>query len=226
MKIAIMQPYFAPYLGYMQLLRQSDLFVIFDDVQHIWRGWVHRNQLRLRNGELDWLTLPLAYAPQDALIRDLTFALDAKQRMALEMRRFQAFERLPADLLALVVDTEGPFVRYATRLLVACCKHLDIRPRVMHADDLMLPRELRGQDRIIAICKLLGATEYLNAPGGKGLYDEGRFKEAGIKLEFLPTWTGQKGSVLQVLADRGRGGHERDCGAVQTGRVCGGARGV
>ena len=42
MKLAIMQPYFFPYLGYFQLLRAVDKFVIYDDVNFIKRGWIHR----------------------------------------------------------------------------------------------------------------------------------------------------------------------------------------
>jgi hypothetical protein len=204
LRIAVMQPYWAPYLGYFELIRQTGLFVIFDDVQHIRRGWVHRNKLRDRNGQWQWLTLPLAYAPQDALISELVFAPDAKAHMLAEMRRFPAFDegRLPTDLRELVADTTGPFVRYCTRVMVACCGHLGIKPRVMHADDLFLPRTLRGQARIIAICKLLGATEYLNASGGRGLYYAEDFAKEGIKLEFLPEWDGEMASVLQVLSER------------------------
>ena len=68
MRIAIMQPYFLPYAGYFRLLQQTDLFVVYDCVQFIRRGWIHRNRLANMNKELSWLTLQLAKAPQEVRI--------------------------------------------------------------------------------------------------------------------------------------------------------------
>lgn len=202
MKIAVMQPYFAPYLGYFELIRQVDLFVLFDDVQHIRRGWVHRNKLLDHNGQPQWLTLPLVHVPQNTLIRDLVFTDDANARMYDEAARFPAFDdgKLPIDVVQLVAATHGSFVPYCTRLLVACCRHLGIKPKIMHSDDLSIPRAIKGRSRIVEICRQLGATEYLNASGGRELYNEADFQEAGIKLEFLPPWAGRMESVLEVLA--------------------------
>ena len=47
--VAIMQPYFLPYIGYFQLLAAVDTFVVLDDVNYINRGWINRNRL-LING--------------------------------------------------------------------------------------------------------------------------------------------------------------------------------
>ena len=76
--IAIMQPYFIPYAGYFRLFAASDLFVIYDCVQFPRQGWVHRNRLVDTSGKERWLTLPLAKAPQQVLIRDLRFAPNAE----------------------------------------------------------------------------------------------------------------------------------------------------
>ena len=45
MRIAVMQPYFLPYIGYWQLLRAVDTFVVLDDVNYINRGWINRNRI-------------------------------------------------------------------------------------------------------------------------------------------------------------------------------------
>src|SRR5262244_1544533 len=86
--VAIMQPYFVPYAGYFRLYAASDLFVVYDCVQFPRRGWVHRNRLVDRTGALRWLTLPLAKAPRDILIRDLRFTSDAEAAEALGNHRF------------------------------------------------------------------------------------------------------------------------------------------
>ena len=58
MKLAIMQPYIFPYLGYFQLLNSVDHFVFYDDVNFIKGGWVNRNQL-LINNQNKFFTVPL-----------------------------------------------------------------------------------------------------------------------------------------------------------------------
>jgi WbqC-like protein family len=58
MKLAIMQPYFFPYIGYFQLIAAVDVFVVYDDVQFIKNGWINRNRILL-NKSASWITLPV-----------------------------------------------------------------------------------------------------------------------------------------------------------------------
>jgi hypothetical protein len=203
MRLAIMQPYFAAYPGWFRLLSETDLFCCLDTVQFQRRGFMHRNRLLDRNGVMQWLTLPLAEAPLDVKIQDLTFAPDAYPRMVEQMRRFPAFESLPFDIVAATLAIDGGFVPYTMNLLQACCKRLSIRFNVTYASALDLP-DMPAQDRIIEICKRLGASEYVNAPGGRSLYQPEAFKAAGIDLQFLPPWTGPTESILQVMAEKRR----------------------
>ena len=71
--VAVMQPYFMPYAGYFRLFAAADLVAIFDCVQFPRRGWVHRNRLPGRNGETQWLTLPLQKATTGTQINNLKF---------------------------------------------------------------------------------------------------------------------------------------------------------
>ena len=59
MRVAIMQPYFFPYIGYFQLMAACDVFLVYDDAQYIYGGWVNRNRI-LVNGTAQWLTVPVA----------------------------------------------------------------------------------------------------------------------------------------------------------------------
>ncbi len=69
MRLAVMQPYIFPYLGYFQLLSAVDRFVFFDDVNFIKKGWIHRNQL-LVSGQKHLFSVPLQRASQNKLIKD------------------------------------------------------------------------------------------------------------------------------------------------------------
>ena len=56
--IALMQPYFFPYLGYFQLINHVDEFILYDDVQYMKGGWINRNRI-LENGKPVYITLPV-----------------------------------------------------------------------------------------------------------------------------------------------------------------------
>lgn len=200
--VAIMQPYFAPYAGYFRLIAAADLFVIYDCVQFPRRGWVHRNQLPDAAGRLQWLTLPLAKADRETAIRDLAFRPDAQEAMDEMLRRFPllASDREdPHGLVELVRDMRGTPVDYIERLLARASAALGLPWRVLRSSSLAIPRELTGQDRIIAIAKAVGARRYVNAPGGRALYEPRRFAEAALELRFLPDHQGPYASILARL---------------------------
>jgi WbqC-like protein family len=197
--VAIMQPYFIPYAGYYRLFVASDLFVIYDCVQFPRRGWVHRNVLVDASGVERWLTLPLAKAPQSALIRDLRFPPDAAERFAERLRPFPLSARCPesvAPILAALSDIRGTPLDYIERLLELTVAYCGLRWQAIRSSSLNLPAKFRGQDRILEIARRLGAKRYVNAPGGRDLYDPAAFDQAGFELRFLVDYPGPKDSIL------------------------------
>lgn len=211
--VAIMQPYFIPYAGYFRLFAASDLFVIYDCVQFPRRGWVHRNRLVDATGTERWLTLPLEKAPQNVLIRDLQFPPNAARILADRLRKFPLVAKDPASIehiLAALCDVRGRPLDYIERLLECTASYCGVPWRVMRSSTLNVPAEIRGQDRIIEIARRLGARRYVNAPGGRDLYDTGAFADAGIALRFLPDYAGSHASVLTRILHEDRNDLERD----------------
>ncbi len=202
-RIAIMQPYFVPYAGYFRLFATADLFVIYDCVQFARRGYVHRNQLPNAGGKPQWLTLPLQPAPRETRIDEMHFASDAPARLAAQCRRFPSLTPLPESWAALFAAAKGPLVPWLQRSLEMTCAALGITTPMRRSSSLDLPGSLKGQERIIAICERLGASAYVNAPGGRDLYDATRFSAYGITLEFLPPYDGPKWSILHALMTEG-----------------------
>jgi hypothetical protein len=198
-----MQPYFVPYAGYFRLFAQADLFVVYDCVQFPRRGWVHRNRLLDANGNLQWLTLPLAYAERDVTIRDLAFRAQPRPELDAQTRRFptlntEAFRDCAfRDVLR---DFSGTPVDYLERTLSFACGQLGLPFKTLRSSSLGLPTSLRGEDRILAIVKALSGSTYVNAPGGQDLYSVENFAAQGIELRFLPQWQGDFSSILQRLA--------------------------
>ena len=211
--IAIMQPYFVPYAGYFRLFAASDLFVIYDCVQFLRRGWVHRNRLVDAAGAERWLTLPLEKAARDALICDLRFPPDAVQIFANRLRHFPLAAADPGSVepvLAALRDVAGSPLDYIERLLERTVAYCGIPWRVVRSSSLNVPAEFRGQDRIIEIARRLGAGRYINAPGGRALYDHDAFARAGIELRFLPDYGGSHLSVLTRILHEDRSELARD----------------
>jgi hypothetical protein len=198
---AVMQPYFAAYAGYYRLLAAVDVFVIFDCVQFPRRGWVHRNRLPDARGEADWLTLPLRPAPFYAPIRGLEFAEDADARIAERLRAFPSLRELegPAQALLHAAPFRGPLVDYLEDQIFAACAFLEVKPKIIRSSSLDVAPELRAQDRVLEILRLVGASDYLNAPGGRDLYDADAFAGCGMTLNFLEPHLGESWSLLHRL---------------------------
>jgi hypothetical protein len=198
-----MQPYFVPYAGYFRLFAAADVVVMFDCVQFPRRGRVHRNLVPDAGGTPKWLTLPLEKAPRKTLIGDLRFAADAPSRLEREIRRFpvlqRARERGDPLLERVVAPTMRDAAAYLCGLVGTAARELGFERTLLRSSALGIPRELRGQERVVEIARRLGATRYVNLSGGRGLYDRTRFTQAGIELRFLAPHGGSMVSILPRL---------------------------
>jgi hypothetical protein len=203
-RISIMQSYFLPYAGYFRLMCDVDAFVMLSSVQFPKGGWVHRNRLRDDLGRLRWLTLPLAPMPLGTSIADVRYAEGAEATLADMARRFAAC-RAPRDHTAGLVEratsVSGAPVATIETLLSGTAAVLGLSVPFVREAELGLPSDLRGQERIFAICAALGANAYVNSMGGRDLYDPGEFVRRGLKLEFLAEYQGDPASILQRLHD-------------------------
>lgn len=197
--ISIMQPYFLPYAGYFRLFEKSDIFVLYDCVQFPRRGWVHRNRFTNYKGELSWLTLPLKKSSQDTRISDLQFQENAKEIIKQQMNKFPALCK-NHEIITYILDVEDKKpVEYLHNLLQETCRMLNKPFNVVYSSKFNIEAEIKGQNRIIKICKELGAKKYINSPGGRSLYDPELFKNNGITLEFLDEYQGPMQSVAETI---------------------------
>ncbi len=199
MRIAVMQPYLYPYAGYFRLLAASDIFILYDDVQFPRRGRVHRCEIRPGR----WLTLPLMHQPRDTLIRDLRWHKDARGELDRRLSSFDVPREVECPVAASVcnhlygpLDEVVDFLETGIRLVAHA---VGIHAPIIRSSALEIDPSLRGQARITEIVKVLGGNCYINAPGGRGLYDAGQFDAAGLQLKFLVPYTGQFLHILQPL---------------------------
>ena len=187
MTLGIMQPYFFPYLGYWQLLANVDKYVVYDDVTYIKGGWINRNNF-LINGQKNLLTMRLEKASSYTLIKDIAIKDDfVKFLKTIEMgyKKAPFFEdifRLLKDICQCPDKKLGQFLFNSH---IKICEYLGINTELILSSSFEKHTELKGKDKVISICKQLGADEYINAIGGQELYDKKEFAENGIRLNFL-----------------------------------------
>lgn len=192
MRIAIMQPYFFPYIGYFQLIRSVDTFVFYDDVNFIKRGWINRNKF-LVNGEERIVTIPCVRVSQNKLIKDIQVDTNnpifrnAFRTLELSYKRAPYFDdvwdRVVSPCLSMDQTSISDFCIVGVRNI---CDYLGIRTQfkissVERYGNDALPRE----ERLIDIVRREGFSEYVNAIGGQAIYDKSYFRIQGVVLHFL-----------------------------------------
>ncbi|ADE10844.1 WbqC family protein [Sideroxydans lithotrophicus] len=188
--IAIMQPYFLPYIGYFQLMAAVDKFVVFDDVHYINRGWVNRNRLLL-DGAAHTFTLPLRGASQNRLICEIELVGEPGWRDKLLRTIRQAYAKAPcfAEVFALMERLiTFPAVRLDEFLLNSLREvagYLALEVEIEGTSRIYRNSHLGGQERILDICRQEHADIYINPVGGEDLYDRASFRQQGIQLKFL-----------------------------------------
>lgn len=190
MKLGIMQPYFIPYIGYWQLLNAVDEYVIYDDVNFIKGGWINRNRI-LVNKVPQYFNIPMLGASPNKLINEVGVNQDEKV-INKNLRIVQAaYSKAPyfKDVFPMVEEMlrcgESNLASYITVSTRMICDYLGIRTKIFISSDIEKNNQLTGQDKVLEICRILGATEYYNAIGGRELYSFEAFQEKGIVLHFL-----------------------------------------
>ena len=190
-KVAIMQPYAFPYIGYMNLVNASDKFVFYDDVNFIKKGWINRNRIML-GGDPYRFTIPLQRQSQNVMIKDT------------EVSDLTIF----AEKFLNQLDSEYKNAPYKTKVLdyvrdVLINNHKNISEVAIASVELFFDyvgieknfhcssiefastRGLEKAERLIKITKLLDSCEYINAMGGTLIYAKDFFASNGIVLNFV-----------------------------------------
>ena len=189
-KIAIMQPYFLPYLGYFQLIKAVDIFVVYDNVKYTKKGWINRNRMLL-NGHDTMFTLPLA-ASSDSLpvnekhISDIFDVVKRKTLAKMENAYREApFFKATFPLIKSVFEYNSRnLFQFVYNAILVMLEHLNIKTSLVISSSLAVDNQCKGVNKVIAICNSMGATTYINPIGGIHLYTDKVFKEAGIDLYF------------------------------------------
>jgi hypothetical protein len=190
MILAVMQPYFLPYIGYFQLIKTVDRFVIYDDVNFINKGWINRNNL-LNGSSAQLFTIPLKGASQNRLIREIEIADDNAWTKKLLRTIEQTYKKAPLfdQVYPLLNELINAPERHIGGLAVSSLKsvsaYLGITTPFVDSSVIYGNEELKAQERILDICRKENADHYINPIGGMEIYSRELFETAGVKLNFI-----------------------------------------
>lgn len=189
MKIGIMQPYFMPYIGYFQLIKAVDRYVVYDDVNYIRYGWANRNHI-LVNGAKHRFVLPIRDVSQNRKFNEHEYCGDFDKFLTLLRREYVNSDNYSSayPLIERIMSfSDKNVARFNANSLKEICRYLGIETEILMSSEIAKDNSLKGSERVYDICKVIKGDIYINAIGGQHLHFKEEHKLHGIDLYFLET---------------------------------------
>lgn len=193
MKIAIMQPYFAPYIGYFQLMKSVDKFVVYDNIQFTKKGWINRNRI-LQTGKEELFSIPISKDSDYLDIRERKLSADFLETNKKTLRKIESsykkapyFKEVFYELnKCFLFDRHSNLFEFVFNSINVFKEYLKIDTPIIKSSEIDDENyHLKGKERVMHICKILEADCYINAIGGMELYTKEAFQQHNISLNFI-----------------------------------------
>lgn len=213
MKLAIMQPYFFPYIGYFQLINEVDEFIIYDEVNFIKKGWINKNNI-LINGKSYSIRVPLREKSSFKKISEVEIQDNDNWRKKMLLDLYVNYKR--AKYFNDVYPILEKVINYPTikiselnfQSIKSVCNYLGIKTKISNdisrfsdleyklssdsINEKLFPNIKlnyfeRKVIRILEICRIKDGTTYINPIGGTCLYEKEDFLANGVELKFVKT---------------------------------------
>jgi hypothetical protein len=192
MILGCMQPYFFPYIGYFDLINRCDTWVVFDTPKYGRRQWMNRNRILRPDWSWQYITAPVARRSSSGSIEAVR-VLDkqaALQRILGQLEHYKPkkapffFDTVNLVERCFAITTGDSLVELTVNSLRVVCDHLAIAfaPVLLSQAKLPLPEIHEPGEWALEISAAMGASDYVNAPGGGALFDPEAFAARGIRL--------------------------------------------
>lgn len=190
MKLAIMQPYFFPYIGYFQLINAVDEFVIYDNIEFTKKGWINRNRILVNEADAI-ITLPLKKDSDYLHVKDRylaeTWEIERKKmlnRITESYRKAPCFKETYEVIEKCILYEDRNLFKFILHSLQTLMQYLNIKTNLVISSSILVDHQLKSDAKVMAICKERGADMYINPIGGIVLYDKNHFKQNNLELQF------------------------------------------
>lgn len=186
MIVSVHQPQYFPWLGYFDKINKSDVFVYLDDVQYKKREWQNRNRIKTPSG-FQWLTVPVKYSHRERINEiliqnELSWQNDHIQGLELNYKKTRCFEKYRDIFFEAIKNKWDKLSDLNIKITELMLKIFGIETKIMLSSSLSV--DTMKTDRIIDICKKLGADTYLSGQGARDYLEPEKFDQNKIKLEY------------------------------------------
>jgi hypothetical protein len=187
--LAAVQSSYIPWKGYFDLIRRSDEFILFDDVQFTKRDWRNRNRIKTKDGLL-WLTIPVdskghyMQAIKDVRISEPGWNMRHWKTIAAAYARAAHFREYRDRFESAYARAVSPWLSEVNRLFIEeVCDVLGIRTPLRWSMEYTI---VEGKsERLLSLCQQAGADTYLSGPSAGAYLDTAAFEAAGVSVQFM-----------------------------------------
>jgi len=194
MRLALMQPYFFPYIGYFELVAGVDKFILYDDASYSKNSWYNRNRVLSATKAFEYIRVAVSNEKLGTAVREVR-ATNKEQDLNRTLSVCAVYKRAPyyTSVLDLIRDTfhnsSDGLADIAGKSVILTSEYLGFKTTFQNSSQIAYDRSGSAEQKVISVCKASRATEYVNLSGGKHLYLETNFNEAGLELSFSPPST-------------------------------------
>lgn len=190
MKIAISQPSYLPWSGFFDLVDQVDQFVLLDDAQFVKQSWHQRNRIKSPSGLL-WLTVPVVFRGRlgqplcEVMIRDTQFWEKHARAVEVNYGKARFFDQYYPALKEILQKCSrgGRLIDLSIELIQWLAKEMNVATPMVRSSALGV--EGKRSARLVSVCKLLGAADYVSPRSAVYLLEDERlFMESGLNIWF------------------------------------------
>lgn len=188
MKISAHQPAYLPWLGYLDKIARSDVFVFLDGVQFEKSSFINRNRIKTPNGP-QWLTIPLKMKGHmsgtiASMVIDDGQPWRTKHLKSIEANYARApfFQHAYPDIRELILMDESSLAELCWQQLQFWTRLFNFKARIVRSSELAIDK--KKSDLVLALCEYFSADGYLSGAQGRDYLDEAAFSSAGIRVEY------------------------------------------
>lgn len=188
-KVIITQSNYIPWKGYFDAINMVDEVILYDDMQYTRRDWRNRNKIKTSNGLL-WLTIPVDVKGKYYQKINETHVSDPAWREHHWKTLVQSYSKAPffkmykEQVEALYLgSTETNLSMINESFLKEICKLLAIDTPMRQSSEFKLAEG--KTERLVDLCKQVGASDYYSGPAAKDYMDESLFANEGIRVHYF-----------------------------------------